>query len=415
MNPVELYRSKQKIKFPLIDARPRRDLEFIVVIPSYNEPDLEPCLDSLESAALTARVVVEIIIIINESEQSGQSVKNQNRITYSLLESRPHRVPVYTLLVDSIPTKKAGVGYARKLGMDEAVYRFESIGTPDGVICSMDADTKVQANYFSAIKQAKVFNDWECLSIHFEHDLSTIRDSRHLKAIADYELHLRYYVMGLRYAGFPHSFQTLGSAIAFRALAYAEVGGMPARQAGEDFYFVHKFSKRGKVARLGSTTVYPSARLSDRVPFGTGRALIESLARPEQIFHTYAWQSFIELRSFLNSVDLLYLVPGTEDLNLSHKMLAFLELIQFEKILKEIKRNTGSTQTFRKRFFHQLDAFTMMKYVHFMRDQYYANEPLTDASNQLLKVMEPYSYPIREPINLLEKFRDLERTGSDLL
>jgi len=40
-------------------------------------------------------------------------------------------------------------------------------------------------------------------------------------AIAAYELHLRYYVQALRYAGFPHAHHTVGSCLAVRATRIA--------------------------------------------------------------------------------------------------------------------------------------------------------------------------------------------------
>src|SRR4029434_9989987 len=97
------------------------------------------------------------------------------------------------------------------------------------------------------------------------------------KAIAAYELHLRYYLQALRTAGFPHGYHTIGSSMAVRARTYMEQGGMNRRQAGEDFYFLHKLIPLGGFTELNSTTVYPLPRPSNRVPFGTGRAVSEWL------------------------------------------------------------------------------------------------------------------------------------------
>ena len=40
-----------------------------------------------------------------------------------------------------MPAKDAGVGLARKTGMDEALYRFNMLGKPEGIILSYDADS----------------------------------------------------------------------------------------------------------------------------------------------------------------------------------------------------------------------------------------------------------------------------------
>jgi len=415
MNPIALYLSKQKLKIPFFESPPDQDLEFIVVIPCYHEPDLERCLTSLETAARKAVAKIEIIIIINAPDDSTLEVKTQNRIMFSWLIRRTHHVPVYFVLLNDIPARQAGVGYARKMGMDEAIRRFGRINRAQGIICSMDADSWVDPNYFIAIRQSQQGIGWECMVIHYEHDWSDIPDPIHIRAIISYELHLRYYEVALRFSGFPHAFQTLGSSMAVRAMAYVQVGGMPARQAGEDFYFIHKFSRRNTVVRLGNTTVYPSARISDRVPFGTGKALSDLMANSGPEFNTYAWQNFIGLKSFLDKMDDLFLASGLDYLTLSPGITAFLQHIQFAQRLKEIKEHTASPATFRKRFFHVMDAFMMMKYMHYTRDHFYKNIPLVQACNDLLKNMDPHHQTISEESILLEMFRKMDRQASEIL
>ena len=63
---------------------------------------------------------------------------------------------------------------------------------------------------------------------------------------------------------------TIGSAFAVTANAYIKRGGMTRSQAGEDFYFLQTLAQIGTVGEITTTKVYPSARLSDRIPFGTG-------------------------------------------------------------------------------------------------------------------------------------------------
>ena len=65
--------------------------------------------------------------------------------------------------------------------------------------------------------------------------------------------------------------------MAVRAHAYARQGGMNRRQAGEDFYFMQKLVDGEQVENIAEATVFPSARLSHRVPFGTGKALSDAV------------------------------------------------------------------------------------------------------------------------------------------
>src|SRR5213594_3575687 len=99
--------------------------------------------------------------------------------------------------------------------------------------------------------------------------MAGLLDPKVAEAIAAYELHLRYYVRALRYAGFPYAHHTIGSCMAVRADVYKKQGGMNKRQAGEDFYFLQKIIPLGHFTDLTETKVIPSSRPSDRVPFGT--------------------------------------------------------------------------------------------------------------------------------------------------
>ena len=122
------------------------------------------------------------------------------------------------------------------------------------------------------------------------------------EGIAHYELYLRYYLLGLRYARFPHAYHTVGSSMAVRAWAYAKQGGMNRRQAGEDFYFLNKIIALGGFTELCGTTVVPSARRSHRVPFGTGRAMTEWLAGIDRYQRVFSPELFEELRAVFSAI-----------------------------------------------------------------------------------------------------------------
>ena len=57
--------------------------------------------------------------------------------------------------------------------------------------------------------------------------------------------------------------------------------GLNKKQAGEDFYFLQKIMPMGNYFELNSTTVHPSSRTSDRVPFGTGPIINQYLKHPD--------------------------------------------------------------------------------------------------------------------------------------
>lgn len=384
MNLIGQYLSRQETLHPLVNEVPDTDTAFIVVIPVYNEADPEPCLKSIEEAARFASVKVEILVVVNDTVQSPEAIHRLNRETISCLRLRKNKYPLFILDRTGLPEKKGGVGPARKTGMDEACYRYLQAGVSDGIICSLDADTWVDPNYFSALLEAFIFTARSCLVIHYEHETNTVISERHRQAILDYELHLRYYVHALRHAGFPYAFQTLGSAFAIKARAYAAEGGMPPRQAGEDFYFIHKFSVKNQVASIGGTTVHPSSRLSDRVPFGTGKAMIGQLEGPPLEMKTYAWRNFEVLAPFLNQINEWYEGRSYRALNIDSGMIEFLDSIGFDAMCSEMKKHSRSFVSFRSRFFQGMNAFMMMKCLHFLRDRYHPNEALGTACGKLL-------------------------------
>ena len=61
---------------------------------------------------------------------------------------------------------------ARKIGMDEAVRRFERIKKEDGIIVCFDADSECAANYFIEVEKHFNQSGQGACSIYFEHPIS---------------------------------------------------------------------------------------------------------------------------------------------------------------------------------------------------------------------------------------------------
>ncbi len=88
--------------------------------------------------------------------------------------------------------------------------------------------------------------------------------------------------------------------MALRHRAYCEARGFPKRAGGEDFYLLNKLAKLGCVREVSAVVITLEARLSDRVPFGTGPAVgkILALEDPAQ-FTYYAPEVFGALKTWL--------------------------------------------------------------------------------------------------------------------
>ncbi len=135
----------------LIKEKPAEDLFLSIVIPAYNEDELCKSLQSILDCQLPEKSV-EILVILNSSESSPTEIILKNRETYQKAKqfaknNSTKRLKFCILNIENLPIKFAGVGLARKTGMDEALRRFNSINKPDGLIAGFDADSLPEKNY----------------------------------------------------------------------------------------------------------------------------------------------------------------------------------------------------------------------------------------------------------------------------
>lgn len=411
---MSIYLERYSYGPQIINAPPATDLELIVVIPSYDEPELIKTLESLIQCG-SIEGSVEVIVVINHSTSDDKDLakRSQNILSectdWALTQSGDLSF-YFTRQV--LPSKHAGVGLARKIGMDEAVRRFEQVKA-DGIIVCLDADCTCAPNYLQAIR--KHFNQNPSspgCSIYFEHNLKDT-NGPNPDAIASYELHLRYYVHGLMYCKLPAAFQTVGSAMAVRCSAYQKQGGMNRRKAGEDFYFLQRIIKLGGFTNLTATTVYPSSRISQRVPFGTGRAMIETTKHQNGEYMTYHPDTFNDLQRFILPLSRLYGASSNEVAAIwkGHSK-ALREFIPEEKYLEQVEElnaKTSTEESFKKRFFHSVDGFFAFKFANYAR-RFYPPVKVSVAAKWLLK--EAYGLEIGKSNNvedLLLRFRLLDQ------
>jgi glycosyltransferase involved in cell wall biosynthesis len=393
---------------------PASDLGLVVVIPCFNEPDLIGSLDSLWACDRPA-CGVEVIVVINASCDSSPESHAQNERTYReatqwISNHLDPKLAFYCLHFPTLPAKRAGVGLARKIGMDEAVGRLGEV-TTEGVVACYDADCRCDRNYLTAMAQHfHKHSRCPACSIYFEHPLEGPLEATVYEAAVSYELHLRYYVQALRFAGVPWAYHTVGSCLAVRADVYMAQGGMNQRQAGEDFYFLQKIIPLGGFLDLTETRVMPSPRPSDRVPFGTGRAV--RTHRMGETFTTYPLEVFLDLKRFLEQRP-----PWrrAEESSKAHPwspaVQTFLQAQGFEEALQEMRENTSSDAAFGKRFFRWFNGFRVLKFVHHARDCFYGPRPVKTESARLLSLRMG---PDNEATDLssralLERYRQWDR------
>jgi len=370
------------------------NLSVVVMIPCLNEPEIQKTLEALWNCE-PIESVCEVIVTVNNSESATNVVKNFNQQTFDKLQvwkkenDRPNLIlhPIYTTEVNS---KFAGAGMARKIGMDEAIRRFNAIGRSEGIIVSLDADCLVSANYLQRVETVfKENKSCFAATINFRHRIEEVDDLKQKQGIQLYEDYLHYFKKSMEFIGYPNSIHTIGSAFVVRADAYVKQGGMNRRQAGEDFYFLHKLTKLGPITEINDAIVYPSARVSDRVPFGTGASMTKWMNDAEDLDLTYNFAAFLDLKELFTKVDDFFRIKADEIEKLISSfpvsVQEYLRKINFSEKLTEINQNSSSLLSFRKRFFQFFDAFIILRFLNLAHQKYYQQQKLSEAIKQLEK------------------------------
>ena len=344
---------------------PDEDIKIIVVIPCYDDECVFETLRSLDKAS-TIRSKVEVIVVVNAGERTPVEVVDRNRKIFNRLQRYAQEVyyahfrllPVW---IEGTVKKKAGVGFARKAGMDEAVRRFAAINRPLGLIVSLDADTLVAENYLQSIEKVYTNKSAHCFTFQFKHDFDPSRYSDdEIRAGKLYEIYLRYFRLALKMLKAPFAIHTIGSCFAVRAETYIKLGGMPVRQAGEDFYFLQKAVKMHPVCEIPERIVFPAPRISDRVPFGTSVSIRKIIA--EGRYEVYNFELFKLLKIFydlfpmMEKQDVQKMIPSV--------IMQYIGRDCWNDTLIECRRYSSSSAAFLKRMYDKFDGFFVIKFLN---------------------------------------------------
>lgn len=388
----------------LITEKPENDLFLSIVIPVFNEDELCKSLQSIKNCN-TPEKSVEVIIIINSSENTPEEIIIKNTETYEKAlifaeKNNSRKLKYFIFNIKNLPKKFAGVGLARKIGMDEALRRFNYNNNKQGLIAGFDADALIEINYLKEIENYfKNHPKTNAASINFEHPVGGNNFTENIyKNIINYELHLRYFTEALRFTNFPFAYHTIGSSFVVRAEIYAKQGGMNRKKAGEDFYFLQKIIPLGNYGEINTTKVIPSPRISDRVPFGTGAAVSKMIKNNMYDFGTYNFEAFILLKDFF--ADILSYYENFSLSTVPEAIQNFLIINKFETDLIKIKENSPSVKIFRKRFFDWYNAFRVIKFLNYAHEDYYSKMKVSEEAQKLLKIYHP-------KINIPETEKDL--------
>lgn len=360
------------------DERPDT-LSAVVVIPALAESQgLEKTLAALLHSSEDALHQSLIICVVNNRKEplSTAAAREDNQRTLHLLEGwqkEERFAPLSLVWVDAASAgrelpQNEGVGLARKIGLDHGLALLNSNPAEEGpaFLVSLDADSPPAPEYLD-----RLFSFYETPGRHggyaaYAHTLD--EDPQVAEAMIAYELYMRYHELHLRWAGSPYAWPALGSIISCTAVAYSAMGGMNRHCAGEDFYFMQQLCKTGALELIAGTRVYPSGRLSDRTPFGTGPHLASGdvhhcLYHPESYDILKRWLALAEEKAVLHPTSL----PQRAEA-LSPTLHAFLKTKHFYRRWEKIYEHHGRGSQLARHFHHCFDGLRTIQWIHYSRD-----------------------------------------------
>jgi len=413
---VEAYLKRQSPKPWKLEWIEKKGISNIIVVPAIAEfENLEILLTSLVNNKPDYFSSTLVIFVINNKPTNSKEVKESNKKSLKLLRSIIWQLgidnPLVRKVIDSslgialidasskgkeLSEKDNGVGLARKTGLDLALTAFDySIEKKKIMIC-LDADCKVEKDYLNTVVDEFNNKNLFAATINFSHHISGTDELT--EAIIPYEIFLRYYVLGLKYANSPYAFHTIGSTIAIDRNAYIKAGGMNKKKAAEDFYFLQKVAKNYKVNKIVTTTVYPSSRHSWRVPFGTGRSITRFLSNNRNEYLLNAPIVFDVLKKWLilfNDKN----INGTKNLlveagKIHQELKTFLIQRKFPEQWDRILKNSKNSRQLQYQKQNWFDGFKTFKLIHHLRDNAYPEINMFDAVDQLF---------LKAGINIIKK------------
>lgn len=400
------YLSKYELDKWILELSGTNKFNNIIIVPAIHEyENIKLLLESLIQNDRKYFKETLVMFVVNNLVDSSDDVKEDNRKSLALLReviSKISRTELAKKIADAglnvglvdaasigleLPEKDGGVGLARKIGMDLALNQFDYKSNSKKIMICLDADCTVEQNYLTSIVQAFNNADIHAAYVNYEHPLPENEQDK--RAIICYEIFLRYYVLGLKYADSPFAFPTIGSTMICDYESYIRIGGMNKKKAAEDFYFLEKLAKITRVYKIDSTKIYPASRGSWRVPFGTGQRVNRYIARTHEEYVLYDPKSFDVLQKWLSVFNSEKILTAGEYLSkakaINSTLHTFLIQNSFEESWSKILHNSKSDIQRERQKMTWFDGFRTLKLIHFLRDNEFPSINMFDALDQMFQ------------------------------
>lgn len=338
---------------------PEQELDFIFVIPYTT---FHVVLESLrpfrhEIPGIKAEFLLPLNFRQKQSEVDQQKGIDMIR---SFVEQSRFPYPIHLLQTFELPDKKDLRNMAFKIGMDEALNRFQQIENKNGWIISIDPGLQFPEGSLTAIKEA-IEQKPKADAMGFGFSLGPDK--------IKLEISQRYLIEALRYAGHPHAGYVHGNTFAYRQTAYEKYGGIPQKKIGFSFSFIQKFIAQRRFKEL------PTLEIE--------RKSLEPKPNFIQADELAAMELFVAIREFLDQLNKMF-KNGTYEVKPVLK--AFLDQEDFEEKLPEMRKHSNSVETFSKRFFAWFGLARAARFLGFGKDYFPVQAPVA-ACRELFGVL----------------------------
>ena len=340
--------------------------DYFFIIPAYNEKlYIEETLHAIsrQNESLLSNALV--VIVINNSKDASSKIKQNNQDTYDKIINSSYNFEF--IVIDcfsnkySLPNKSAGVGLARKIGMDYCI----DFSNTSSLFCSVDADTIISSDYLNIIVKKYKKKEFAAAVVNFKHQKNYNPIIN--KAIIEYENLLKEIALNIKKAGSIYGFVSMGSAIICSMKAYVAIGGMPPKKATEDFYFLQKLAKYQEIYIINDILVYPSSRAEQRIYLGTGFRMnnINSKSIFDDLYIDP--NAYVDLKKLYNIIDSNWNQKSLEIMSSvvknNSKLYRYLNANNFIEVFDSLQRNSLSKKQLLNQFHRWFDNFKIYKFL----------------------------------------------------
>jgi hypothetical protein len=150
-------------------------------------------------------------------------------------------------------------------------------------------------------------------------------------------------------------------------------------------------AKHYEIKKINTSTVYPSARKSWRVPFGTGKRINRFFSKSHNEYLLYNPESFIILKRWLELFHFAEKFTADEYLqranNIHPELCNFLIEQNFKNDWEKVLSNSKDERQIKIQKHRWFDGFRALKLIHHLRDTSFPLINMFDALDDMFKYL----------------------------